>query len=91
MHYVSQPFDLPPVQTFVPNLLASCCLYRLQSGPYNFEFAEVAKYSVSQNYVNINGLWHHLFPEMCVRDLNGAVARWFLCVEQDGVQVETVL
>ena len=29
--------------------------------------------------------------EMCVRALNGAVARWLLCVKQDGEQVETVL
>jgi hypothetical protein len=29
--------------------------------------------------------------EMCVRALNGTVARWFLCVEHDGEQVETVL
>jgi hypothetical protein len=29
--------------------------------------------------------------EICVRALNGTVARWFLCVKQDGEQVETVL
>jgi hypothetical protein len=29
--------------------------------------------------------------EMCVRALNGTVARWVLCVKQDGEQVETVL
>jgi hypothetical protein len=27
---------------------------------------------------------------MCVRALNGTVARWFLCVENDGEQAETV-
>jgi hypothetical protein len=51
------------------------------------------KYSVSENYVNVNGLWYLLsIPrEMCVRALNGTVARWFLCAEQDGEQAETVL
>jgi hypothetical protein len=29
--------------------------------------------------------------EMRVRALNGTVARWLLCVKQDGEQVETVL
>ena len=29
--------------------------------------------------------------EMCVRALNGTVARWFLCVERDGERTETVL
>ena len=29
--------------------------------------------------------------EMCVRALNGIVARWLLCVKHDGEQVETVL
>jgi len=29
--------------------------------------------------------------EMCVRALNGTVARWLLCVKQDGEQVQTVL
>jgi hypothetical protein len=29
--------------------------------------------------------------ELCVRALNGTVARWLLCVKQDGEQVETVL
>ena len=29
--------------------------------------------------------------EMCVRALNGTVARWLLCVKNDGEQVETVL
>ena len=29
--------------------------------------------------------------EMCVRTLNGTVARWLLCVKHDGEQVETVL
>ena len=29
--------------------------------------------------------------EMCVRTLNGTVARWLLCDKQDGEQVETVL
>jgi hypothetical protein len=29
--------------------------------------------------------------EMCVRALNGTVARWLLCVKQDGEQVETCL
>ena len=29
--------------------------------------------------------------EMCVRALNGTVARWLLCVKHDGQQVETVL
>ena len=29
--------------------------------------------------------------EMCVRALNGTVARWLLCVKHDGEQVETVL
>ena len=29
--------------------------------------------------------------EMCVRALNGTVARWLLCVKYDGEQVETVL
>jgi hypothetical protein len=28
---------------------------------------------------------------MCVRALNGTVARLFLCVEHDGEQAETVL
>jgi hypothetical protein len=27
--------------------------------------------------------------EMCVRALNAIVARWFLCVEHDGEQIET--
>jgi hypothetical protein len=29
--------------------------------------------------------------EMCVRALNATVARWFLCVEHDGEQIETSL
>jgi hypothetical protein len=29
--------------------------------------------------------------EMCVRALDGTVARWVLCVKHDGEQVETVL
>jgi hypothetical protein len=29
--------------------------------------------------------------EICVRALNGTVARWLLCVKHDGEQVETVL
>jgi hypothetical protein len=29
--------------------------------------------------------------EMCDRDLNAAVVRWFLCVEHDGKQTETPL
>ena len=29
--------------------------------------------------------------KMCVRALNGTVARWVLCVRHDGEQVETVL
>ena len=29
--------------------------------------------------------------EMCIRALNRTVARWSLCVKQDGEQVETVL
>jgi hypothetical protein len=29
--------------------------------------------------------------EMCVQALNAAVARWFLCVEHDGEQIETPL
>jgi hypothetical protein len=29
--------------------------------------------------------------EMCVRALNGTVARWLLCVKHDGEQVETVM
>jgi len=28
---------------------------------------------------------------VCVRTLNGTVARWLLCVKHDGEQVETVL
>jgi len=28
--------------------------------------------------------------EMCVRTLNGTVARWLLCVKHNGEQVETV-
>ena len=27
------------------------------------------KYRVSQNYVNTNGLWYHLFPAKCVSGL----------------------
>ena len=29
--------------------------------------------------------------KMCVRALNGTVARWLLCITHDGEQVETVL
>lgn len=29
--------------------------------------------------------------ELCVRAINGSVARWFLCVEHDGEQVKTIL
>jgi len=29
--------------------------------------------------------------EMCVRALNGTVARWLLCVKHDSEQAETVL
>jgi hypothetical protein len=29
--------------------------------------------------------------KMCVWALNGTVARWLLCVKQDGEQVETAL
>jgi hypothetical protein len=29
--------------------------------------------------------------EMCVRALNGTVARWLFCVKHDGEQVDTVL
>ena len=31
------------------------------------------------------------YREICVRALNGTVARWLLCVKHDGEQVETVL
>jgi hypothetical protein len=37
------------------------------------------------------GLWSSISREMCVRAVNGTVARWLLCVKQDGEQVETVL
>jgi len=30
-------------------------------------------------------------PWVCVRALNGTVARWLLCVKHDGEQAETVL
>jgi len=52
---------------------------------------------VSQNYVNpyfkdrIRTVVSSVPREMCVRALNGTVARWLLCVKQDGEQVETVL
>jgi len=49
------------------------------------------KYRVSQNYVNTNVYGKILICEMCVRALNGTVARWLLCVKHDGEQVETVL
>jgi hypothetical protein len=29
--------------------------------------------------------------EMCIRALNATVARWFLCIEHDGEQIETPL
>ena len=39
-----------------------------------------------------NGPCYHQFPrEMCVRAVIGTVARWLLCVQYDGKQVETVL
>ena len=41
--------------------------------------------------LTLNGLWYHVPREMCVRALNGTVARWLLCVKHDGEQVETVL
>ena len=53
-------------------------------------------YRVSQNYVNTNGLFlsrtvvSSIPHKMCVRALNRTVARWSLCVKQDGEQVETV-
>ena len=56
-----------------------------------------AKYRVSQNYVNtglkdrIRTVVSSIPREMCVWALNGAVARWLLCVKHDGEQVETVL
>ena len=54
-------------------------------------------YRVSQNYVNndlkyrIRTVVSSFLREMCVRSLNGTVARWLLCVKHDGEQVETVL
>ena len=54
-------------------------------------------YRVSQNYVNtdlkdrIQTVLSSIPHEMCVRALNGTVARWLLCVKHDGEQVETVL
>ena len=54
-------------------------------------------YRVSQNYVNndlkdrIRTVVSSFLREMCVRALNGTVARWLLCVKHDGEQVETVL
>ena len=35
------------------------------------------KYRVSQNYVNTDGLWYHLFPAKCVCALSGIVTRDF--------------
>ena len=52
---------------------------------------------VSQNYVDtdikdrIQTVVSTIPPKMCVRTLNGTVARWLLCVKHDGEQVETVL
>ena len=57
----------------------------------------ISIYRVSQNYVNtdlkdrIPTVVSCVPREMCVRALNGTVARWLLCVKQDGEQVETVL
>ena len=54
------------------------------------------KYRVSQNYVNtdfndrIRTVVSSIPREMCVQALNGTVARWLLCVQHDGEQVETV-
>ena len=54
-------------------------------------------YRVSQNYVNadlkdrIPTVVSSVPREMCVRALNGTVARWLLFVKHDGEQVETVL
>jgi len=54
-------------------------------------------YRVSQNYVNtdlkdrIRAVVSSIPREMCVRALNGIVARCLFCVKQDGEQVETVL
>ena len=54
-------------------------------------------YRVSQNYVNsdlkdrVRTVVSSMPREMCVRALNGTVARWLLCAKQDGEQVETVL
>jgi len=57
----------------------------------------VFKYRISQNHVNtdlkerIRNVVSSIPREMCVRSLNGTVARWLLCVEHDSEQVETVL
>ena len=54
-------------------------------------------YRVSQNYVNtdlkdrIRTVVSSIPREMCVRALNGTVARRLLCVKYDGEHVETVL
>ena len=74
---------------------------------YNYVFRPISdysrvhnwslKYRVSQNYVNtdlkdrIRTVVSSVPREMCVRALNGTVARWLLCVKHDGEQVETVL
>ena len=55
------------------------------------------QYRVSQNYVNtdlkdrIRTVVSSIPREMCVRALNGTVARWLMCVKHDGEPVETVL
>ena len=57
----------------------------------------VNSYRVSQNYANtdfkdrIRNVVSSIPREMCVRALNGTVARWLLCVKHEGEQVETVL
>ena len=57
----------------------------------------IYKYRLNQNYINteltdrIRTVVSSIPREMCLRALNGTVARWLLCVKQDGEQVETVL
>ena len=59
--------------------------------------ANIHIYRASQNYVNtdlkdrIRTVVSSIPRELCVRPLNGTVARWLSCVKHDGEQVETVL
>jgi len=67
--------------------------------PCDFWLGDMVKERVySRKFHDINDLKDRIrmvvssIPnEMCVRVLNGTVARWLLCVKHDGKQVETIL